>query len=988
MKLSYLALSVCALSFFATAQQADLNPTPAAKGSNPKLIPQTKGQTKNVAANVPTRQGLSGSQLLASTGTDSCTTPDVLTGTGTFLVDTTTSTTGVEGQAEALCLYFGSTVIDNDVWFTWTAPASGLTIIDLCPYTAADSKIAVYDGNTCPAAPAIACVDDTCGFTTTISFNAVSGQAYTFQFGSFPAAATYATSFDLTQPVGLPEDSCATPNVLVGPGPYSHDSTGATTGVEGQTEAPCLFFGSTVIDQDNWYTWTSVTGGVATVSFCGVTGSADSKVAIYPGTGCPTAGTAIACDDDACVTGTFESTLSFPSTAGNTYTIQAGSFPGAPGYAGSFTITETPILAEDDCSTPLGIAPTGPYAYDNTTATTGVDGQNEALCAPTPLGINNDLWFTWASPFTGTARMTTCTLATADTKIAVYPAGGCPVVGSSIACNDDTCGLQSEVTWAATTGTTYLLQVGNWPGGAPAAGAFDITQFFPLPEDDCSTPIAIVGPGPHNFDNSIATNGTQGQFEAECEYWGLTGINRDVWYTWTAPSSGKFDISTMGLTTVDTKIAVYDGAGCPVTPAIACGDDACGIFQSAMTFVATGGNQYTFQIGTYPNVGGAGGPGQFTVTPNTYPDAGCSLDDGIANTAFRAIDPTGTIILPSTGWIQRYGQLTTTTGIFGVEVAWGGVGGAGVAAASPAEIVLLDDPNDDGDPSDCVVVEVVAVTTANENTSVLNTYLFATPHVMTGYFFIGAGLAHGNATFPAAVDRNTCVIDRPERAFLIGDISGVNNWASLPANTTFVGMDGYDNYLGTTFLLRGLCQVSPGTEMCSNSTLGVDHTTPCPCGNAGTDPLAGCANNSIVTTGARLTATGMRELDNPSDPGQVLLTATGTTGATSFTLFIQHAIAGDEVMHDGVICTANSTPGHLIRLRGRNAGPGQGQPNNQAIFPNNLFANDSTLTLHSRGGVVVGSGATRYYAAFYRAASPTFCPPATANVTNGVTIVW
>ena len=71
------------------------------------------------------------------------------------------------------------------------------------------------------------------------------------------------------------------------------------------------------------------------------------------------------------------------------------------------------------------------------------------------------------------------------------------MAGTAIVCNDDTCGLQSEVTWAATTGTTYLLQVGNWPGGAPVAGAFDITQFFPLPEDDCSSPVAIA--------NAIAT---------------------------------------------------------------------------------------------------------------------------------------------------------------------------------------------------------------------------------------------------------------------------------------------------------------------------------------------------------------------------------------------------------------------------------------------------------------------------------------------------
>jgi hypothetical protein len=38
--------------------------------------------------------------------------------------------------------------------------------------------------------------------------------------------------------------------------------------------------------------------------------------------------------------------------------------------------------------------------------------------------------------------------------------------------------------------------------------------------------------------------------------------------------------------------------------------------------------------------------------------------------------------------------------------------------------------------------------------------------------------------------------------------------------------------------------------------------------------------------------------------------------------------------------------------------------------------------------VTTGSGALRYYSLFYRSAAPTFCPPATANVTNGIRVVW
>jgi hypothetical protein len=91
---------------------------------------------------------------------------------------------------------------------------------------------------------------------------------------------------------------------------------------------------------------------------------------------------------------------------------------------------------------------------------------------------------------------------------------------------------------------------------------------------------------------------------------------------------------------------------------------------------------------------------------------------------------------------------------------------------------------------------------------------------------------------------------------------------------------------------------------------------------------------------------------------------------------LQHDAAGDFIFHDGVLCAG----GTLIRLRGRNAVLGA------ASFPNPLF--DSTITLSQRGGVFPGQGVRRYYSAWYRNASPTFCPPATANVTNGLFVDW
>jgi hypothetical protein len=158
-------------------------------------------------------------------------------------------------------------------------------------------------------------------------------------------------------------------------------------------------------------------------------------------------------------------------------------------------------------------------------------------------------------------------------------------------------------------------------------------------------------------------------------------------------------------------------------------------------------------------------------------------------------------------------------------------------------------------------------------------------------------------------------------------------------------------------------------SFCSNDTLGVDHTTTCPCGNNGAAGN-GCAH-SFDAGGANLAATGTAALDD------VVLSSSSTPSA-SFTLFLQHAAIGDTIFHDGVLCAG----GTLIRLRGRNAAGGS------ATFPDSTFAQDVTLTLAQRGGVTPGSGARRYYSAWYRNASSSFCPPATANVTNGWVVDW
>ena len=116
------------------------------------------------------------------------------------------------------------------------------------------------------------------------------------------------------------------------------------------------------------------------------------------------------------------------------------------------------------------------------------------------------------------------------------------------------------------------------------------------------------------FDNSTASE--DGSDDVLCDEHGTEGIDRDVWFCWTSPCDGTVTLETCGRTSVDTKIAVYDGCGCPTGAGIlACNDDGdlCGL-QTRLTFTAVTSQTYLLRIGVYPGSPGGGGVGEFSIT--------------------------------------------------------------------------------------------------------------------------------------------------------------------------------------------------------------------------------------------------------------------------------------------------------------------------------------------------------------------------------------
>jgi hypothetical protein len=596
------------------------------------------------------------------------------------------------------------------------------------------------------------------------------------------------------------------------------------------------------------------------------------------------------------------------------------------------------VGGNDDCAMADVISGPGMFAVNTVGATAS---------GPLPgcAGVQADVWFEWTATATGMATVSTCGGVAADSVIAAWSGTGCPT--TVLDCNDDTCGLQSTIAFPVTNGTSYMLQFFGF-GLATYSGTFTIVNAGPPSGDQCTATIPIAGAGTFPFDSTAATTGTEGQAEASCLFFGQTGISNDIWYTWTSPAGGTATVSFCGGTTMDSKIAVYDGGACPAAAALACNDDSCSL-QSELSFACVAGAAYTLQVGNFP--GSSAGMGTFTIAVDVPP---CDVyDDGISDNSV-GLTAGGDLV-----WLHKQGAIGQSNVVSAIRAAYGTAAfpGSAPAAGTPVTIAIWDDPNDDGNPNDLVLLATAASTVQNGDTDILNMTNLAPPVAVNGVYFIGVAITHLPGEFPASEDQNTASLGR---AFVAGGGPGTVNLANLsaaglpPTDTDLIGLPG-------VWLLRADCGPALGTAYCGGTTAD------CPCGNAGL-PDHGCAN-STNPDGALLGASGMATIGADT----VVLQASGmTNGAgTNFCLFVQSNAQGMGVFGDGRQCLAAP----FVRLGTRTIASGS------ASFGFGI-AGDPLVSV--QGAVTPG---TFHYQVFYRNPAM-FCTSDTFNTTNGLSIVW
>jgi plastocyanin len=208
---------------------------------------------------------------------------------------------------------------------------------------------------------------------------------------------------------------------------------------------------------------------------------------------------------------------------------------------------------------------------------------------------------------------------------------------------------------------------------------------------------------------------------------------------------------------------------------------------------------------------------------------------------------------------------------------------------------------------------------------------------------------------------------------IIGFLNATQTTFDHPFDANFIranprALGRYDYFCEPHFPgMKGIVYLAAtGTSFCSAD---ITSPVPCPCGNTGSAGR-GC-NNSTNSGGGKLQANGDAAQD------AFTLTATGiNSGALSIFLQGDSQLSNPVVFGDGLRCIG----GALKRIAVKNA------TGTTVFYPG--LNEPTVMTKANNLGDSIQSGSVRHYLVYYRDPSTSFCPSATFNATQGITLQY
>ncbi len=99
-------------------------------------------------------------------------------------------------------------------------------------------------------------------------------------------------------------------------------------------------------------------------------------------------------------------------------------------------------------------------------------------------------------------------------------------------------------------------------------------------------------------------------------------------------------------------------------------------------------------------------------------------------------------------WANQFDVVGSDNIIESISIAWGAY-----TEGLAGYVYLWEDPNDDGNPTDRVLLTSLSVVAVNADTDILNTYDIV-DQIVSGSFFVGASMIHNSGQYPASIDEN------------------------------------------------------------------------------------------------------------------------------------------------------------------------------------------------------------------------------------------
>lgn len=357
------------------------------------------------------------------------------------------------------------------------------------------------------------------------------------------------------------QDDCSEP-MEIGVGTVSGETTSATN----DGSASC---GKSATSADVWFLYRG--GGDCTIEFDTCGSDYDTVLSVH--SGCPSdGGTELACNDDAC---DVQSAVSIAGEPGRDYRVRVSGWEGATGnFQLNVRCIEPPA---DDCARAVSIG-------DGTLTGSTITATNDGSSACGRSEASPDVWFHYKSEEDCLLRVDTCG-SDYDTVLSVHRA--CPATqANEIACNDDSCELDSAVSFVATADTPYFIRVSGYDGDT---GAFTLNVTCVAADDSDHCGVAQVIEADTTLDGDTSSASPSGI--ATC---GGSPLSPDLWFVHTTTKACVLELTTCGAEW-DTILSIF--SACPAVEGdlLGCNDDACGL-QSVLRYTAIADTTYWIRV--------------------------------------------------------------------------------------------------------------------------------------------------------------------------------------------------------------------------------------------------------------------------------------------------------------------------------------------------------------------------------------------------------